>query len=78
MANRVLVPLTLSQVKLQRSKSEIYDTDHKIFSHPLDALRYLLVNLQTRVLAVPKSMAMSRAPKPGRKSKRPMNGVRSP
>ena len=23
---------------------EIYDTDHELFSHPLDALRYLLVN----------------------------------
>jgi hypothetical protein len=77
MANRVLVPPTLSQVKLQRSKSEIYDTDHEIFSHPLDALRYLLVNLP-RELAVPRSMATSRAPKPVRKSKRPMNGVRSP
>ncbi len=35
----------LSQVKPHRSSHEIYDTDHEIFSHPLDALRYLLVNL---------------------------------
>jgi hypothetical protein len=26
------------------SHHERYDTDHPIFSHPLDALRYLLVN----------------------------------
>ena len=35
----------LSQAKPHRSSPEIYDTDHEIFSHPLDALRYLLVNL---------------------------------
>ena len=35
----------LSQVKPHRSQHEIYDTDHELFSHPLDALRYLLVNL---------------------------------
>jgi hypothetical protein len=35
----------LSQAKPHRSSHEIYDTDHEIFSHPLDALRYLLVNL---------------------------------
>ncbi len=35
----------LSQVKPHRSSPEVYDTDHEIFSHPLDALRYLLVNL---------------------------------
>ena len=35
----------LSQVKPHRSSHEIYDTDHELFSHPLDALRYLLVNL---------------------------------
>jgi hypothetical protein len=35
----------LSQVKPHRGSPEIYDTDHEIFSHPLDALRYLLVNL---------------------------------
>ena len=35
----------LSQVKPYRSSPESYDTDHEIFSHPLDALRYLLVNL---------------------------------
>ena len=34
----------LAQVKPHRSKPETYDTDHPIFSHPLDALRYLLVN----------------------------------
>ena len=34
----------LSQVKPHRSTPEIYDTDHPVFSHPLDALRYLLVN----------------------------------
>ena len=36
---------TLAQVKPQRRQPEIYDTDHDIFSPPLDALRYLLVNL---------------------------------
>ena len=35
----------LSQVKPHRSQHEIYDTDHELHSHPLDALRYLLVNL---------------------------------
>jgi hypothetical protein len=35
----------LSQVKPKRSKSEIYDTDHEVFSRPLDALRYLLINM---------------------------------
>ena len=35
----------LSQVKPKRAQGEVYDTDHEIFSHPLDALRYLLVNL---------------------------------
>jgi hypothetical protein len=35
----------LSQVKPLRGSPERYDTDHEIFSHPLDALRYLLVNL---------------------------------
>ena len=35
----------LSQIKPQRSSPEIYDTDHEIFSHPLDAMRYLLINL---------------------------------
>ena len=35
----------LSQVKPHRTQHEIYDTDHEIHSHPLDALRYLLVNL---------------------------------
>ena len=35
----------LSQAKPHRSSPEVYDTDHEIFSHPLDALRYLLVNL---------------------------------
>ena len=35
----------LSQVKPHRSQHEIHDTDHEIFSHPLDALRYLMVNL---------------------------------
>lgn len=35
----------LSQVKPKRSQPETYDTAHELFSHPLDALRYLLVNL---------------------------------
>jgi hypothetical protein len=35
----------LSQVKPKRAQVEVYDTDHELFSHPLDALRYLLVNL---------------------------------
>jgi hypothetical protein len=34
----------LAQVKAHRSSPDIYDTDHELFSHPLDALRYLLVN----------------------------------
>jgi hypothetical protein len=39
----------LSQVKPKRAQAEIYDTDHELFSHPLDALRYLLVNLPQMV-----------------------------
>ena len=35
----------LSQVKPHNSRHEIYDTDHETHSHPLDALRYLLVNM---------------------------------
>ncbi len=35
----------LAQVKPAAHRSEIYDTDHEVYSHPLDALRYLLVNL---------------------------------
>ncbi len=35
----------LSEVKPKRGQVEIYDTDHELYSHPLDALRYLLVNL---------------------------------
>ena len=35
----------LSSVKPLRGKPEVYDTEHELFSHPLDALRYLLVNL---------------------------------
>jgi hypothetical protein len=35
----------LSSVKPHRSRPEVYDTEHERFSHPLDALRYLLVNL---------------------------------
>jgi hypothetical protein len=34
----------LSQIKPHRANHEIYDKDHEIFSHPLDALRYLLVS----------------------------------
>lgn len=34
----------LAQVKPAKTRPEIYDTDHPIFSHPLDALRYLLIN----------------------------------
>ena len=34
----------LSQVKPARTRPENYDTEHPVFSHPLDALRYLLVN----------------------------------
>ena len=41
----------LSQVKAHRTQSEIYDTDHEIFAHPLDALRYLLVNLPSYSLS---------------------------
>jgi hypothetical protein len=36
----------LSQVKPHRTRPECYDFDHEVFSHPLDALRYLLVNLR--------------------------------
>jgi hypothetical protein len=39
----------LSQVKPKHAQAEIYDTDHQLFSHPLDALRYLLVNLPEMV-----------------------------
>ena len=36
----------LSQVKPLKGHEERYDTEHDIYSHPLDALRYLLVNLK--------------------------------
>ena len=36
----------LSQVKPHKTHPETYDNDHEVFSHPLDALRYLLVNLR--------------------------------
>jgi hypothetical protein len=36
----------LSQVKPHRSRTECYDFDHELYSHPLDALRYLLVNMR--------------------------------
>ena len=35
----------LAQVKPHRTHTEIYDIDHELFAHPLDALRYLLLNL---------------------------------
>jgi hypothetical protein len=34
----------LAQVKPLKGHAEVYDTEHETFSHPLDALRYLLVN----------------------------------
>jgi hypothetical protein len=40
----------LSAVKPHRSHPETYDNDHVLFSHPLDALRYLLVNIETLVI----------------------------
>jgi hypothetical protein len=46
----------MPQVKPHHAQHEIYDTDHELFSHPLDALRYLLVNL-------PQPAADYRAPK---------------
>jgi hypothetical protein len=49
----------LSQVKPHRTHPETYDNDHELFSHPLDALRYLLVNLRA-----------SASPPSGRSSKR--------
>jgi len=36
----------LSQVKPHHTRPECYDFDHEVYSHPLDALRYLLVNLR--------------------------------
>ena len=36
----------LSQVKPLKGHEERYDTDHELYSHPLDSLRYLLVNLR--------------------------------
>ncbi len=36
----------LSQVKPHKTHPETYDNDHETFSHPLDALRYLLINLR--------------------------------
>lgn len=35
----------LSQVRPHRSRPELYDFEHEIYSHPLDALRYLLINI---------------------------------
>jgi hypothetical protein len=37
----------LSAVKPHRGHPELYDYEHARFSHPLDALRYLLVNIGT-------------------------------
>ena len=34
----------LCQVKPLKGHPEVYDTEHELYSHPLDALRYLLVN----------------------------------
>jgi hypothetical protein len=36
----------LSQVKPLKHHEERYDTEHELYSHPLDALRYLLVNMR--------------------------------
>jgi hypothetical protein len=38
----------LSAVKPHRGHPEVYDYEHQHFSHPLDALRYLLVNIGTQ------------------------------
>jgi hypothetical protein len=38
---------SLSAVKPHRGHPEVYDYEHERFSHPLDALRYLLVNIGT-------------------------------
>jgi hypothetical protein len=35
----------LAQIKPMKGHPEVYDTEHELYSHPLDALRYLLVNL---------------------------------
>lgn len=47
----------LSQVKPHKTRPECYDFDHELFSHPLDALRYLLVNIRygRPVVAAPAS-----------------------
>jgi hypothetical protein len=57
----------LSQVKPHKTRSECYDFDHEIFSHPLDALRYLLVNLRPGAgSASPPSSPRPREAPPGR------------
>jgi hypothetical protein len=38
----------ISAVGPYRNRPEVYDTEHERFSHPLDALRYLLVNIGTQ------------------------------
>lgn len=35
----------LASVKPDKSHPEVYDYEHPVFSHPLDALRYLLINI---------------------------------
>jgi hypothetical protein len=40
----------LSAIKPHRSHPELYNHDHPFFSHPLDALRCLLVNIGTPVV----------------------------
>lgn len=58
----------LSQVKPHKTRPECYDFDHELYSHPLDALRYLLVNL--------KGEAGAFTPPSGERSRRP-SGTRT-
>jgi hypothetical protein len=40
----------LASVKPHRGRPEVYDFEHQLFSHPLDALRYLLLNVGTEAV----------------------------
>jgi hypothetical protein len=40
----------LSSVRPHRGRPEVYDFEHQRFSHPLDALRYLLLNIGAQVV----------------------------
>ncbi len=51
----------LSQVKPDKTRPELYDFNHEVYSHPLDSLRYLLVNLRDAGAFTPPAVAVRAA-----------------